>query len=504
MNDDLFTRFNFPVRGESEAFWESQKLLGKIDSRFNQYFSKIIYNASFSSAAPPPEKGVFVSSETFNKILTTFFEKFLIFVKKEVPIQCDILINPSFCTFSRVSEQKLVLKLIESCTSLDLTVGVICNYQIEEILSQEIDKHLSQEIDKQIITTKVIFLNPISALSWFQKKIVRLLARKIAQADFREISNILARNGINIKSHVRNTIELSVFNEFAWLCLQKNLNFQTVILRCELDQFSASITKSAKSKGIPVICFQHGVISHTLDVPIRVNRFLTFGKQSAGLLKKINNQFSMATNQTDLCSEFYPVGSITDAINLQDNNFSKRSILIIDQYVDRARRFNGLNKLLEELDRLIKALLSLDSVEKIVIRPHPESEFCDFWELCTMKYSNKFNISHPRLSLEVDIHRNSIAVGLFSGALVVAAASGLPSYFLTSHNAYFTPDLDCFKSYFVLPFDSLIKKIQKLTTDEAFYLNERENCLRKSSMYYEDNRQISIDREFVQTYILSA
>jgi hypothetical protein len=495
MNDDLIKKFNFPLAGEAEAFWESQKLLGKIDSRFNLYFRSIIYNVSFADTEPLAEKSGFINNSFLNKKITGLYQKLLTLIQKNTKIECDILINPSFCTFNRITEKKLVLNLIESCTSLGLIVCVVCNNEIKQILSGELD---------DLVTSKnVMLINPISEMTWFQKKIVRVLSKIIAKADFREVTRILAKNRININRQVYSSIESAIYNKFSWLHIQKNLNFKFVILRCEWDDFSVSITESSKLKEIPVICFQHGVISNTLDVPVRVDRFLTFGEQSAKLMTELNHQFAQATNQSNLCSEFYPVGSITDSIKLQINNFSRRSVLIIDQSVDRACKFNGLSQLIEETERLIKALLLCDPVEKIVIRPHPQSKFFEFWEWCSINYPHKFDISHPRLKLEVDIQRNSIAVGLFSGALAVAAASGLPSYFLTLQDAYFTPDLNCFKNDFALPFDRLIHKLQKLTTDEAFYLEERRRCLETSSIYYAKNQQVSIDKNFIKEYILN-
>ncbi|CCQ69347.1 hypothetical protein CWATWH0402_6355 [Crocosphaera watsonii WH 0402] len=42
--------FNFPPKGQGEAFGLAQELLGNADSRFNYYFQELIYNVQFSQA----------------------------------------------------------------------------------------------------------------------------------------------------------------------------------------------------------------------------------------------------------------------------------------------------------------------------------------------------------------------------------------------------------------------------------------------------------------------
>jgi hypothetical protein len=110
----------------------------------------------------------------------------------------------------------------------------------------------------------------------------------------------------------------------------------------------------------------------------------------------------------------------------------------------------------------------------------------------------KFEISHSKISLEIDVQRSSVAVGLFSGALIVCAASGLPTYFLSSEIGYYTPDLSCFQEDFVLPLAKIQQKIKLLLSNHEMYLEAREACMHKSSIYFINNQKLRINKEFIK------
>ncbi len=127
-----------------------------------------------------------------------------------------------------------------------------------------------------------------------------------------------------------------------------------------------------------------------------------------------------------------------------ENTFSHRTILVIDQYNASAERFYGLHEAFRTLPRVV--MESADSVPgaKVVVRLHPAQKALGYWEA----YRHRVEISQG-VPLHDDLARATVAVGLFSGALTVACASGVPTFFLWKPGWFYTPDLACFASCFV-------------------------------------------------------
>ncbi|MDJ0688926.1 MAG: hypothetical protein QNJ41_10480 [Xenococcaceae cyanobacterium MO_188.B32] len=484
--------FHFPERGEALAFWQAQQILAKEDPDLSKYFRYLIYNVEFAESQFIDTNKIQINKhlKIYRKIKSLFLTliSFLAKFNQRPKLHYDILINPSFSTISRKSEQKILFELVNACLSLNHKVGIVSDRRTQNLFQDLFtdNEHLS------FIQIDFIF-------GKFVRKILLFLSRLISRLDLYLISELLVRNNIKFKQDVN--CNLLIFSELVWFCLIGKINFDLAILRCEWDDHSFSIKEYAKRINKPVFCFQHGVISHSLDIPVTVNRFFTFGEQSAQLLQSLNQQFYKLIYQNCKKVEFCAVGSIIDSIVKTENNFAEKTVLVIDQSVGRAVKFNGLKNQIDELNYLIKNFLELEDIKKIIIRPHPQASFSDFWNYCLANFSNKFEVSNPKLSLTTDVKRGSIAIGLFSGALVTCAASGLPSYFLTCEKAYYTPDLECFRENFTLPKDKLYSEINHIIKDEVAYLSKREQCLKASQAYYKNNNNCVLDKSFFTKYI---
>lgn len=486
--------FHFPEGGEAKAFWQAQQILAKEDPHFYKYFRYLIYNVEFTESQFVEKNKILIkiSFKIYQKIklLSLSLISFLAKFNQKTKFNYDILINPSFSTISRKSEQKILVKLVNACFSLNQKVGLVSDSRTNNIF---------RDLFKTNEYIHLVDLNEF--LGERVEKIIFFISQKITKLDLYFIKKILATKNIQIKRNIN--CDSLVFSELAWQYLLGSINFDIAILRCEWDENSFSIKEYAKVINKPVVCFQHGVISHSLDIPVTVNRFFTFGEQSARLLQSLNEQFYQLTYQNYKKVEFCAVGSIIDPIVKIENNFAKKTVLIIDQSVGRAVNFNGLKNQINELNCLTENLLELEDIEKIIVRPHPQASFSEFWNDCLENFSNKFEVSDPKLSLTSDIARSSIAIGLFSGALITCASSGLPSYFLTCDNAYYTPDLECFRENFIIPKEHLYSEINHILKDEVAYLLKREESLKASQAYYKNNSNCVLDKSFFNEYITS-
>jgi hypothetical protein len=151
--------------------------------------------------------------------------------------------------------------------------------------------------------------------------------------------------------------------------------------------------------------------------------------------------------------------------------------------------------LLRLADRLLTADLPLS---RVVIRPHPFWNDLDFEEgkRLAREHPNRCEISHPTWSLEDDLRRSSAVVGIFSGVLTVASASGLPTIFLQTEGGYTTGDLECFSPAQTLLPDAAFCRLSEILVDRDEYAAAREEALRNASSYYKDGKTLDVNGEF--------
>jgi hypothetical protein len=149
--------------------------------------------------------------------------------------------------------------------------------------------------------------------------------------------------------------------------------------------------------------------------------------------------------------------------------------------------------------QLAERLLASDvPLRRLVIRPHPYWSNLDL-EACkhlVREHSTRCEMSHPAWSLEDDLRRSSVVVGIFSGVLTVASACGLPAIFLQTEDGFTTGDLACFSPHQTLLPDAAFCEIGKILTDRRAYAEARTHALRNAREYYANGTNLDLSATF--------
>jgi hypothetical protein len=111
-------------------------------------------------------------------------------------------------------------------------------------------------------------------------------------------------------------------------------------------------------------------------------------------------------------------------------------------------------------------------------------------------------LSHPVWPLEDDLRRSSVAIGISSGVLTVASASGLPTIFLRTEQGFTIRDLECFSPEQTLLPDAAFREVSRLLTDPECFAEARKVAMRNASEYYAGGANAALDGAFF-THILS-
>jgi hypothetical protein len=98
--------------------------------------------------------------------------------------------------------------------------------------------------------------------------------------------------------------------------------------------------------------------------------------------------------------------------------------------------------------------------------------------------------------LEDDLRRASVVVGIASGVLTVASASGLPTIFLRTEQGFKIRDLECFSPAQTLLPDEAFREISRLLTDRETYAEARKVATRNASEYYTNGANAALDGAF--------
>jgi hypothetical protein len=486
-------KFNLPKHGRANVFWNAQIALFKKNPRFVDYFRAIITFVKCSDTEPTYQSKI---PGLDGELIFQFFSFILKLLPSRQKETYDVVINTFYYTIKRESEQQLICALVRAFQALDQRVLVFCNTEI----ALSLKKHLAPDLHED---THFVDLGKID--NHFLRKFIFVLTRLTTRFEFNAMSNSLKKDGITLDFAAIHRINQKVFQRFIWSLWSEKLDFKFAVLRSEKEDYCYSIQTTSKKRKITTLGFQHGVISHTLDVPLQVDYFFTFGEQSSKIIAELNSDFYATVGREKPLVKIFPIGSLVDPINSQ-SNFEKKTVLFIFQTIDINSiwtQFYEIERHVDDLFKLVEKASGFSAIHKIIIRAHPDFPPPSEWLSMLKEKEIEIQVSDAQTTMEQDISQSSVSVGLFSGALCSSAASGLPTYFLEVNDGYFTPDLDCFRGGFVLSIELLIEKLYRLITDSVFYMKERENCLAKSSLYYANGQQAKINQEFVQKYILS-
>jgi hypothetical protein len=184
--------------------------------------------------------------------------------------------------------------------------------------------------------------------------------------------------------------------------------------------------------------------------------------------------------------EYVSGGCLFDTVTILPDQFALQTLLMVDVPVEPGD-FYGIEAQCEALLQLAEKLLHADSpLGRLIIRPHPYWSRLDL-EVCQQlvrDYPNRCELSHPAWSLEDDLRRSSVAVGIFSGALTVASACGLPTIFLQTERGFTTGDLACFSPDQTLAPNEALHQIEKLLTNPHAYAEARTVALHNGREYH--------------------
>jgi hypothetical protein len=237
-----------------------------------------------------------------------------------------------------------------------------------------------------------------------------------------------------------------------------------------------------------------------MDVPVTASKYVAFGRPSAAFLAPMNDAFFRAVGRLNTQVEYINGGCLIDDLTLLPDQFDRQTLLMVD-VPNAPGDFYGLEGQCQALLELAAGLLASDlPLRRLVIRAHPFWSNLDL-EACkrlAREYPARCELSHPAWSLQDDLRRSSIVIGILSGVLTVASACGLPAIFLETERGYSTGDLACFSPRQTLFPDAALCEIGKLLTDRQAYAEARGEAMRSGCEYYANGKNLELSAVFFE------
>ncbi|MFC1586930.1 hypothetical protein ACFL54_01355 [Planctomycetota bacterium] len=281
--------------------------------------------------------------------------------------------------------------------------------------------------------------------------------------------------------------QLVAIYQDAWKYWRDVISPDSIFVRNIHSPECCAIAHDAIRMGIPVTSIQHSVIAAVSPyIPLMANNYLCFGNCSIDLLNRMENDVHEKTGFLKVENKKIAAGSMVDELPDTSNCFHNKTLLVIDQYSNWAEDYFGLHECFKELPKTVEQLAQSQSgLDKIVIRTHPENQRAESWQNILHKYGDLIEISSSIKPLREDIVCSSVAIGIFSTALVAAAASGLPTCFFWRPGWYYTPDLRIYREsgYFMESLE-FVEWLYKIISDKKSYGAERRKILEISQEYF--------------------
>jgi len=335
-------------------------------------------------------------------------------------------------------------------------------------------------------TKQVTFLDPSTPLNRAEARFRPIAARMRGRAAFEETVQVLEPHKLSPGRGVVSGFEHAAEFVEAWERIASRIEFDAVVARCHWHTLCSPVCQTGLQRGKPVIAFQQGVIGHTLDVPVNASKFVAFGKPSTSFLRLANQRFFQAAGMPEAPVEYVNGGCLFDTITVLPDQFELQTLLLVDVPAEPGD-FYGIEAQCQALLRMAEELLTSGSpLRRLIIRPHPYWSNLDL-EACkrlVRAYPDRCELSHPTWSLEEDLRRSSVAIGILSGALTVASASGLPTIFLQTERGYRTGDLACFSPDQTLAPEEALHQIVQFLTNRSAYTDARTVALCNGREYY--------------------
>ncbi len=495
----MLANFNFPNRGVAEAFALAQTVLYQASPRFQHYFYSLQKHVSFDAGALDTSIKDKALGSPWMPIAT--LARTAQSLTKRVPrrhYQVDVLVC-GIWLWARRQEDKLMVRLLQNL--LEQGVSVLC--LLHEGTSDGIRQQLRSAVGPEALE-RLHFLDPAGRIGRLDARFQLGTARQKAYEDFDLAQQLLAPHGIRIDASALPEFEWAAARLLEWKAWASFVEFETALVRCHWLPLCSAIAHTALERQKKVVTLQQGVVGHSLDVPILAHQYLCFGSSSEQVFREMESTFADATGRGSVCTDYVPVGSLFDPILDLSDNFSQRTVLVLDQSTRWANHLYGLEEQTTALIRLVTLLCeSTEGVRQVVIRPHPASTDSQQWQRLADQFPARCKISPTTQSLADDLGRASATVSLFSGASVTAAASGLPSFFLKTANGYYTQDLACCDRQF-LDVESLRHTLAQLCIDAETYRTWQHRCRQNASAYYAKNQVCQFDPELMQKILAKA
>jgi hypothetical protein len=477
------------------AFSNIQSLLYRQDPAFHDYFQPLQMDLLTSPRASLADR----------RIPTKLFTSSLRAVDKTLArgnqrsIKTDVLICPNQ-HFGRKTETEFFVRTVLGVA--ETGARILCLIPTDASCQPSLNRQLEAAGRRG----QVEFLDPAVASSRVEKRLRWKLAQERGHAAFAEAVKILRPYGLSLGEELKREFERRAYAVESWERLEPMIEFDAAVLRCHWFEFATSICRTAKRRGKPVVTFQQGVIGHTLDVPVTATKYVAFGECSASFLSKVNRRFFQSVGEEEQSVEYVKGGCLVDDILELPKQFELRSVLFVDVPTAQSS-FYGVESQASALLQLAQKLLSADlPLRRVVIRPHPFWVDVDFEECKRLvsEHPSRCELSHPAWSLEDDLRRASAVVGIFSGVLTVASASGLPTIFLQTEGGYTTGDLECFSPAQTLQPDSAFCKLSRILTDPSEYAAAQSQAYRNARAYYANGKTVNLSGKFFEDLLWSA
>lgn len=485
---DIHDLFQSPA-SRIAAFAEMQLHLYRHDVRLQDYFEPLQLDTLTTARAKSGDR------RDFNRFLAWAVQGAdkISGLRSRRKIKTDVLFCPNQ-DLRRQTEQRFFIRTLLGLAATG--AKVLC------LLPG--DAPCREEADAQLAATgrsgQVEFVDPASPLNAMDKRLHSMVARIRGHADFEETVRVLEPHGLNPGQEVRAGFERIAFYVEAWERLAPCVEFDAVVARCHWLPLCSPVCRTARQRGKRVITFQQGVIGHTLDAPVTASKYVAFGQPSASFLARMNSRFFQAAELPQPPVDYINGGCLVDTVIAQPDQFAHRTLLMVD-VPPAPGDFYGLESQGRALMQLAEKLLTADlPLRRVVIRPHPYWSNLDL-ESCkrlVRAHPDRCELSHPSWSLEDDLRRSSVVIGILSGVLTVASACGLPAIFLETERGYTTGDLACFSPRQTLLPDAAFCEIGKILSDRQAYAEAQSEALKNAREYYANSTSVELDGKFFE------
>jgi hypothetical protein len=345
---------------------------------------------------------------------------------------------------------------------------------------------------------QVTFLDPETPLNPVDERMRPIASKLRGRTVFAKAVEILQPHGLSPTRWSLPDFEKTAHYVEAWERLAPSIEFNAVVARCHWYDLCSSVCRTGLDRGKPVITFQQGVVDHSLDVPITASKFVAFGASSTSVLAESSRRFYAAVGSPQPLVEYINAGSLFDVIVPLADQFSVQSLLFVDSHSvpgDPWGTGKEVEALMQLAEKVLKAKLPL---KRLIIRTHPHWHNHDISACLQLvrEHRGVCELSHPAWSLEDDLRRASVVVGIASGVLTIASASGLPTIFLRTEQGYKIRDLECFSPAQTLLPDAAFCEIRKLLTDHEAHIEARKVAMHNAREYYTNGANAALDGDF--------